>query len=237
MARPWVVARGRRPSAIDEVLPQGVVWREAFGGDEAVLASGDGQPFSSETAALSRRSPPQRRASAAVRVCARRGLTALGAPTGPIIPGPYGEPIWPPGVVGSMTHCFGYRAAAVGWASAWIGVGIDAEPDQPLPPGLIDAVAQPAEVEEVGRLAARHRGEPSWDRLLFCAKEAAFKALYAEVGRVMEFDELRIEFDSWSRGVRAVFVDEEHGTSTPAGEGAWLVENRTLIVVLTRPRP
>ena len=80
-----------------------------------------------------------------VRACARLALGRLGVPPVPLVPGEAGEPSWPNGIVGSMTHCRGLRAAAVAFAHDADAIGIDAEPDEPLPDGVIDIVASPAE--------------------------------------------------------------------------------------------
>jgi 4'-phosphopantetheinyl transferase EntD len=47
------------------------------------------------------------------RRCARRALAALGHAPAPLRPGPHREPLRPSGFAGSITHCAGYRAAAV----------------------------------------------------------------------------------------------------------------------------
>src|SRR5258708_3275547 len=49
-----------------------------------------------------------------VRYCARLALGELGVAPVPMLTGDKGEPCWPDGVVGSLTHCTGYRGAAVG---------------------------------------------------------------------------------------------------------------------------
>jgi enterobactin synthetase component D / holo-[acyl-carrier protein] synthase len=58
---------------------------------------------------------------------------SFGALPAPILPGPAGEPGWPPGVTGSITHCPGYRACAVARTEDLAAIGIDAEPDEELP--------------------------------------------------------------------------------------------------------
>nr|BFE69331.1 hypothetical protein GCM10020092_026320 [Actinoplanes digitatis] len=52
-----------------------------------------------------------------------------------------------------MTHCVGYRGAAVARAGAVRGVGIDAEVDGPLPEGVLDLVSSEREREHLGQLA------------------------------------------------------------------------------------
>ena len=108
-----------------------------------------------------------------VRHCARRALGQLGVPPGPILKGDKGEPCWPHGVVGSLTHCKGYRGAVVGRAGAVRSVGIDAEPHDVLPDGVLGAIGLADERSEIAALPAGLH----WDRILFCAKEATVKAL------------------------------------------------------------
>ncbi|WP_405845207.1 4'-phosphopantetheinyl transferase [Streptomyces platensis] len=55
----------------------------------------------------------RRREFTTARSCAREALRRLGHPTVPIPRGRSGAPLWPAGVVGSITHCQGYRSAAV----------------------------------------------------------------------------------------------------------------------------
>src|SRR5450830_253804 len=65
---------------------------------------------------------------AAGRHCAHQALQAFGvAADVPLLRGPRREPLWPAGLVGSITHTAGYCAAVVAPASACAGLGIDAE--------------------------------------------------------------------------------------------------------------
>ena len=54
-----------------------------------------------------------RREFVTARICARRALAELGVADAAIPRGPAGSPIWPARVVGSLTHCVGFRTAAV----------------------------------------------------------------------------------------------------------------------------
>ncbi|MGW0791220.1 4'-phosphopantetheinyl transferase family protein [Streptomyces sp. NPDC002911] len=142
----------------------------------------------------------RQREFATVRRCARTALARLGVAPGPILPAREGPawasraPKWPDGVVGSMTHCDGYRAAAVARRSAIASVGVDAEPNAPLPDGVEDLVVLPEERGILERLVA---AEPAiaWDRLLFSAKESVFKAWYPLTGRWLDFSDCVIEPD------------------------------------------
>jgi 4'-phosphopantetheinyl transferase EntD len=133
------------------------------------------------------------------RACARRALGQLGATPGPVLRGPAREPVWPDRVAGSITHCDGYWAAAVGWRSEIGAIGIDAEPRKPLSGNVLKLIATDAEARW---LAGADRATP-WDVLLFSAKESVFKAWYAVVGTWLGFDDAELEFDHWSGTFRA----------------------------------
>lgn len=125
-----------------------------------------------------------------VRHCARQALRQLGVPPVPILKGEKGEPRWPDGVVGSLTHCEGYRGAVVGRRGEVRTVGIDAEPHDVLPKGVLEAVSLPAEREQLSQLP----DGLYWDRILFCAKEATYKAWFPVTRRWLGFEDAHITF-------------------------------------------
>lgn len=147
--------------------------------------------FAEEEAQVARAVAKRRAEFTTVRHCARDALARLGVPPAPILPGPRGAPIWPAGVVGSMTHCDGYRAAAVARATDLHSLGIDAEPNDRLPDGVLEAVSLPEERDWIQRRRAV-RPEVWWDRLLFSAKESVYKAWFPLTGRWLDFSEALI---------------------------------------------
>ena len=169
---------------IETLLPSAVVVIEAVAG-----APIDGL-LAGERAVVSASVPARREEFAVGRSCARRALQTLGQPPCPILPGSHREPMWPAGFVGSITHCSGYCAAAVARADEIVTVGIDAELDEPLPPGVLEQVAMPMELEWLARL----NGDICWDRLLFSAKESVFKAWFPLAQRWLGFEDARIGF-------------------------------------------
>jgi 4'-phosphopantetheinyl transferase EntD len=170
------------------LLPPGVAVAEAFGDPpDATLWPG-------EAAAIAAAVDKRRREYTTVRHCARRALAELGLPPAPILNGPKHEPLWPPGVLGSMTHCEGYRAAALARTGTVASLGIDAEPHLPLPEGVLEVISGPAEREHLGRCARREPGV-RWDRALFCAKEAVYKAWFPLARRWLGFEDATVRFD------------------------------------------
>ncbi|WP_437075140.1 4'-phosphopantetheinyl transferase family protein [Streptomyces sp. enrichment culture] len=177
------------------VLPRGVEVEEMFR-DPA-----DVELFPEEAALVVNAVDKRRREFGTVRVCARAALARLGVGAGPILLGPRREPLWPEGVVGSMTHCEGYRAAAVARRGHVVAIGVDAEENAPLPEGVGGAVLLPEEHEAVLALG-RRRPDVAWDRLIFSAKESVYKAWFPLTGKWLDFEEC------------VVLPDPERGTFT-----------------------
>lgn len=149
----------------------------------------DATLFPAERAVIARAVDKRCREFTTVRHCARTALAGIGVEPAPILPGERGAPVWPVGVVGSMTHCAHYRAAAVARSREIATVGIDAEPNEPLPAGLLDTIARP---EERTALAGAAGSPVCWDRLLFSAKESVYKAWFPMTGRWLDFDDATV---------------------------------------------
>jgi 4'-phosphopantetheinyl transferase EntD len=187
--------------------------------------------FPIEAAAVADASPERRREFGTVRLLARQALLEIGMPAGPVLPDTDGAPRWPSGVVGSMTHTVGYRAAAVARAREVRSIGIDAEPHDPLPAGVRDLVLRD---EERARLRALAHAHPDlhWDRILFSAKEAFYKAWFPLTRRWLDFGDVsaipRPDGTFWAHvpGPGAADLD------APRASGRWMVE-RDLVIAAT----
>lgn len=128
---------------------------------------------------------------AAARACAREAMTRLGVPPAPIARGGRGMPVWPAGVVGTLTHTRGLRAAALAPADRVRSLGLDVEPHGPLSDGVLEAVSLPEEAAWVHAVRAEERAV-HWDRLLFTAKEATYKAWFPLTRRWLGFADAHI---------------------------------------------
>lgn len=69
--------------------------------------------FPDEVVVVSRAVARRQREFQTVRGCARMALRQIDLDRGPLVPDTRGVPSWPAGIIGSMTHCDGYRATAV----------------------------------------------------------------------------------------------------------------------------
>ena len=142
------------------------------------IASGsDVSVMPEEEPTLARMVPARRREFAAGRTAARRAL-------GQSIAIPMGAdraPVWPAGVSGSITHTQGWAMAVVGSGL----IGIDLEQDEPLPPEVFDTVLLPQERVALGADTRRAK-------LIFSAKECAYKAQYPVTKELFGFDAICI---------------------------------------------
>ena len=215
---------------IERLLAPGVV------GVDTVADVPEAWMLPEEAAVVARAVDKRRREFGTVRHCARRAMAELGLPPAPLLPGERREPRWPDGVVGSLTHCAGYRAAAVAHAAEVRSVGIDAEPHGPLPDGVLDSVARP---EELPRLAALATARPGthWDRLLFSAKESVYKVWFPLARRWLGFDDASLTLDPGGGfevelRVPGPIVD---GAELTALRGRWLVEDGLVVTAICLP--
>jgi 4'-phosphopantetheinyl transferase EntD len=193
---------------IEQLLPNGVVTVEAF---EDV----PGEPaFPGEEDLIANAVEERRREFVTARRCARDALIKLGQAPVPIRSGPKREPQWPAGLVGSITHTTGFRAAAVAPRSVVASVGIDTEQNDPLPSGVEALVTVPGESEMLAALA-RNFPVTNWGRLLFSAKESIYKAWYPLTGRWLGFEDARLTIDPAGTFAAQLLIDAPQADGQP----------------------
>jgi 4'-phosphopantetheinyl transferase EntD len=216
---------------LDEIVPPAVVAVEAFEDPP------DAGLYPQEEALLRKAVTSRRLEFGTARWCARRALAKLGLPAAPILPGPRREPNWPDGVTGSMTHCPGYRAAALAHSTDIATIGIDAEPDGPLPDGIQDRIASPEELSALAELAAAAPGT-SWDKLLFSAKESTYKAWFPLAQCWLGFMDASVGFDPAAGTFIARLLVPGPvlaGRQLTEFHGRWLARNGLVVTAIAVP--
>ena len=141
----------------------------------------------------------RRRSFTMGRYAAHCALELLDADRGPILRGDLGQPMWPPGVVGSITHAGDQVAAAVARLESSSGIGLDMEQHGRYFPELVSYIAFGSERERLEDLSELARPKATIE--LFAAKEALYKAFFPRVGEFFGFSAAEI---------------------TPAGPGSFL---------------
>ena len=180
----------------------------------------------------------RRREVTTTRTCARWALAELGIEPTAIPRGERGEPAWPDGIVGSMTHCTGYRAAVVARAQDAATIGIDAEPHDALPHGVLDAVALPEETEHLKHLSTVD-SSVHWDRILFSSKESVYKAWFPLAREWLGFEDAQLTFDPHQRTFRAQLRKtgpDVDGAALGSFDGSWIVHDGLLVTAIVRAR-
>ncbi|MEU3448144.1 4'-phosphopantetheinyl transferase superfamily protein [Streptomyces thermolilacinus] len=214
---------------MDLLLPSEVCVAEAFHDPPDLPLLG------AEAEQVSRAVDKRRREFTTVRWCARRALAGLGIGPVPIPRGERGAPVWPDRVVGSMTHCQGYRAAAVARDTDLRSLGIDAEDHLPLPDGVLGLVASDAERDHLAGLA-RVRPEVHWDRLLFSAKESVYKAWFPLTRRWLGHEDAELAF-AVDGTFTARLLESDPAVPAQGFTGRWAVDGAHAVTAVTVPPP
>ena len=162
-----------------------------------------------EAAMMARAVEKRRREFTAGRVLARKAMRRLGVPEAPIVNGEDRAPRWPAEVVGSITHTKSWCAVALAPRGSVRGVGLDVEGDDDLKRNLWDTICTPA---DLAWLEAQPPGERGWlGKLVFSAKECAYKAQYLETEQFLGFQAMSVAIDVPGRRWRTTFNEESGG--------------------------
>jgi 4'-phosphopantetheinyl transferase EntD len=173
---------------IETLFPAGVTTLEA------TPAMWSAPLLPEEEACLSPRAVAKRRREfAAGRACARAALEALGIADFPLRSGPDRSPLWPAGVVGSLSHCADFCGVAVARHGAIAGLGLDVERARPLQDRVAAMICTEAERDRLARLPNLPFG--LWAMVVFCAKEGTYKCFYPLARMHLDFHDVEVDPD------------------------------------------
>ena len=169
-------------------------------------------PYPKEEQYITNASPARRDEFRAGRRFGREALAQTGTQAMEILIGEYGEPVWPLGQVGSITHAERYVIASVAPSLRLLGLGLDLELATPLDPKLSAVICGPGELR-AGR-------EPCEKGVVFgkravVAKEAYFKATSSWVRRRFDFLDVAVTFDPYSGSFEVIAVERGLGLALP----------------------
>ncbi|TDQ53937.1 4'-phosphopantetheinyl transferase EntD [Actinomycetospora succinea] len=217
-------------AALDAVLPDAVVTAARTDDDPHAVLPPEEEP------AVAKAVASRRAEFTTARGCARDALARLGAPAVAIPVGEKRSPVWPDGVVGAITHCAGFRGAAVAWRDAVRTVGLDAEPHVALPDGVLEAVSDTGEQAVLASLGASSP-DVRWDKLLFSAKESVYKAWFPLTGTWLGFEDAELvpALDGTFRASLRVPGPVVDGVEVSGFEGRWVVRDGLVITAIAVP--
>jgi 4'-phosphopantetheinyl transferase EntD len=204
---------------LSKILPVSVVCSEQIGTLKGSLLPEEAELLGPGTV------PGRVQEFAAGRTCARIALESIGVSPRPLLMGRRREPLWPLGVTGSITHCKDYCAAAVVSTQHYVGIGIDAEPNRPLPLDVLEIVSVSSERDWLSRCS---NNSLCWDRLLFSIKESIYKAWFQVTQQWLGFDQAIVEIQSSTRTFTAAI--QHLDVSFPKRiEGSYLATSSLLL--------
>ncbi|HEX3397434.1 MAG TPA: 4'-phosphopantetheinyl transferase superfamily protein [Steroidobacteraceae bacterium] len=157
-------------------------------GDPAML-------FPEETKRLGRAVAKRVQEFAAGRLCARRVLAEFGVRNFPLEAALDRRPLWPEGLVGSITHTSGFCAAVAAEKSVLTAVGVDCEVVGSVKDTLWHSICTPSETAWLRALPEAE--QPQAASLIFSAKEAFYKCQYPLVQEWLNFHDAAVEVAAW----------------------------------------
>ncbi len=165
------------------------------------------------------RSVPKRQAEYFYgRLCARHALESIGITGYTVTTGKQREPIWPQGVIGSISHNDQFAVAVALRQGEGSAIGIDVEKivDGESLAALVAIAVSASELAYLQSLAPAVAFNCAMT-IVFSAKESFFKASYPEVGRYFDFDAVTVTlFDPVAQLVELT-VNETLSTRLVAG--------------------
>jgi 4'-phosphopantetheinyl transferase EntD len=184
--------------------------RPMFGDDVAVAVTNPldapPPPFAAELACLSPNAVDKRRQEfAAGRAAAHAAMTDLGWPAHPILVGQKRAPIWPAGLTGSITHTRSCAMAVVARCKDVQALGIDVEEDQPLSDDLLPSIC--TDYEQAWLQSQANPGQLA--KVIFSAKEAAYKCQYTLSQRFFGFGGMELDLDLTQGRFQASFTADQ----------------------------
>ena len=174
-----------------------------------------------EEACLSPRAIAKRRREfTAGRVCARAALERLGIRGFPLVAGEDRSPVWPPGIVGSLSHCGDYCGVAIARLGEIAGVGFDVERARPLEGRVASIICTPAEQRRIESLPDLPPG--LWTMIVFSAKESAYKCYHPLMKTFLDFHDVEIDLAPQARTFAARILKSRgvDGAAARPGIGA-----------------
>ena len=190
--------------------PAGLSMARALFGAEIAVAVTDprvahNRVLPQETRALKRMAPIRQRAYSAGRVAVHEATSQLDLPLRPVLMTPDRAPLWPEGLTGSISHSQSCCIAALGRTNQVRALGVDVEEDTDLDSDLVATVCTRAERAWLSAQPNAQAGLLA--KLIFSAKECAYKCQYPVSKTLFGFDTFEVTPDPDTGQFEATFLN------------------------------
>ena len=136
------------------------------------------------------------------RYCAKQAMNAIGMDCYEIQSSPHGFPIWPKGIVGSISHSKGTCISAVAKSNDFKAIGIDIEQFNRIKERSLERLIHAKEKAEIG-------SDLNKATLLFSIKEAFYKAQFPIYKTSLNFKDLAFSFDFSSKHAELIWLSDK----------------------------
>lgn len=165
------------------------------------------------------------------RLCAQRALSGLGVFAASVERQADRTPLWPDGVLGSISHADALCAAVVARKSLALSLGLDIERIGAATPELRPLILAPEETPPV-----RFFGADNWLTALFSAKEAFYKCHFPLHRQFLDFCDWRASFDKRGERFGTFTMAPACGGHAPfSGVGFWSFDETHIYTGFSAP--
>lgn len=190
------------------------------------------RPLAQESGAMARMAPVRKRAFAAGRAAAHACMLQLGGKVQPVLTTPDRAPLWPQGLTGSISHSQSCCIAVLGQTTDVRTLGVDVEEATGLDDDLTGIICTPA---EKAWLSTRPRDRARLlAKLIFSAKECAYKCQYPVSKTLFGFDTFDITPDPDTGQFEATFLrDVPHFRAGTQLCGRFVISDGLIVTAMT----
>jgi 4'-phosphopantetheinyl transferase EntD len=160
------------------------------------------------------------------RRAARAALRKLGAPECAIPSSTDRAPVWPRGIVGSISHTDTTCVSIVSKSSQWGGLGVDIEVARPLDGDLVASILVPEDLSSCQN--------PLLPTLIFAIKEAVYKAQYPITKLLFGFDAIGVSLNS-DRFTARFLSTQGHFRTGDQITGRWALAGGHVLAIAAIP--
>jgi 4'-phosphopantetheinyl transferase EntD len=148
----------------------------------------------------------RRREFRAGRHCAHAALQKLGIENRTVRRGERGEPLWPAGVCGSISHAGERCVAIAAHRRDYLSIAVDIERDRLIKDDTLERISHESERLQLAR-APEKFSSINVRALLFSIKECVHKVYYPLNRHTLDFDDVEVAFD-WENYLFDVVVTQ-----------------------------
>ncbi|MFI5157214.1 MAG: 4'-phosphopantetheinyl transferase [Sphingobacteriales bacterium] len=127
------------------------------------------------------------------RFCAKKALENIGLFEKEILVGTNREPLWPEGILGSISHCDNFTGAVVGCTDKIVSIGIDIENIGGIKSNVWDVIYTTSEQQFLTNTPTNK--VDLFSTLIFSFKESLYKFQYPITGIYLDFKDVEITFE------------------------------------------